>query len=440
MARKRSTEIPVGHLYVKYKNAEGETSVYLSYFIDGQTISTSTKVKVNAKDWDEVKQKVRTKDRDHERKNNLLAEIKMDVDKRLKDYYDEGNALTAQDVRRILKGEELAKKRAAASGSFLQFAKDENDQRKGKKKGYSTWYNHNLYIKKFGEYLRLVHGIDDIKVREINADYLLGYIDWREKTLRNTSREGINKTLTPLIQAAERASIKGYISSEVAHEMENTYLQKESRQYTGDEEYEEGEIKCLTKEQLKQFVDLYHGVRTETQRYMDLFLFSVYTCGLRVSDLITLEWRHINFGERKLRKNLVKYNKSHEVYLNDAAIAILKKYEAKKTERFVFGLLPASFDMKDSSAFLKKKQSINRTIQNSLNAIGNKLNLGFNLTMHVARHTFAVLALQQGVSLHMISVLMGHSSIVVTEKRYAKFLAEDKDEVVKNLSFNYMPY
>lgn len=36
---------------------------------------------------------------------------------------------------------------------------------------------------------------------------------------------------------------------------------------------------------------------------------------------------------------------------------------------------------------------------------------------------------------------MGHSSAVVTEKRYAKFLPEDKDEVVKEkLSFDFLPY
>lgn len=440
MARKSATEIPVGHLFVKYKKAKGETSVYLSYFMDGQTIPISTKVKVFPTDWDNVKERVLPKDKEHERKNNRLADIKRTVDKRLQDFYNEGNAITAADVRRILKGEELAKKRSTASGSFLAYAKETNDLRyQGEKKGYTTWYNNDLYIKKFGLYLQTVHGVDDIKLREMNADYVVGYIKWREERLNNTSREGINKTLTPLIQAMERAASHDLVPNKVVAEMRDTYLQQKSRQYTGENDDSE-EIRCLTEEQLQQFVALYATVGKTTQRYMDLFLFSFHTCGLRVSDILTLEWNHIDFAARRLHKNLVKFNKPYEVALNDSAISILKRYE-NTTERFVFGLFPADFNLKDPDTFLKKRNSVNRTIQYSLNAIGRKMNLDFNLGMHVARHTFGVMALKKGVSLHMISVLMGHSSIAVTEKHYAKFLKEDKDDVVKNiLSFNYLPY
>ena len=59
---------------------------------------------------------------------------------------------------------------------------------------------------------------------------------------------------------------------------------------------------------------------------------------------------------------------------------------------------------------------------------------------HVARHTFAVMALNRGVTIHMISRLLGHSSILTTEKVYAEFLPDTITEEVKNkLSFGYMP-
>ena len=72
--------------------------------------------------------------------------------------------------------------------------------------------------------------------------------------------------------------------------------------------------------------------------------------------------------------------------------------------------------------------------------VGNKMGLPFHLTMHVARHTFAVMALNRGVTIHMISRLLGHSSIITTEKVYAEFLPDTVTEEVKNkLSFGYMP-
>ena len=81
----------------------------------------------------------------------------------------------------------------------------------------------------------------------------------------------------------------------------------------------------------------------------------------------------------------------------------------------------------------------NRAIQTSLNTIGEKMGLKFNLKMHVARHTFAVLALNRGVDVHMISQLMAHSSVSVTEQIYAKFLPSTlKKEVKTKLNFNFL--
>ena len=43
---------------------------------------------------------------------------------------------------------------------------------------------------------------------------------------------------------------------------------------------------------------------------------------------------------------------------------------------------------------------------------------------HVARHSFAVFALNKGLSMSVVSRLLGHGSTDVTEKVYAKFLPE----------------
>ena len=68
--------------------------------------------------------------------------------------------------------------------------------------------------------------------------------------------------------------------------------------------------------------------------------------------------------------------------------------------------------------------SIDNTFNTSLGDIGKKLGFKFPLTIHVARHTFCVTALNHGVSLHVVSQLMGHASIQSTEKTYAEFLDE----------------
>lgn len=101
-------------------------------------------------------------------------------------------------------------------------------------------------------------------------------------------------------------------------------------------------------------------------------------------------------------------------------MAILNKWKGlNRNPRFVFDLLPVDFRFEangDREAADKRlKNSIaskNRTIQTSLNEIGVKLKLDFGLSMHVARHAFAIWALnERDISLHLVSRMLGHKSI-----------------------------
>ena len=164
-----------------------------------------------------------------------------------------------------------------------------------------------------------------------------------------------------------------------------------------------------------------------------MFLFSFHACGLRVSDIITLEWSHIDWKACEIGKNLFKGNVAHTIPLTEPAIAILKRWQKKQyNKRFVFDLLPENYDLRNEADLDMRRKSKNRTIQVSLNALGYKIGLPFNLTMHVARHTFAVMALNRGISLHMISQLLGHGSIITTEKVYAQFLPDTINDAVRN--------
>lgn len=53
---------------------------------------------------------------------------------------------------------------------------------------------------------------------------------------------------------------------------------------------------------------------------------------------------------------------------------------------------------------------------------------------HAARHSFAVFALNKGLSMSVVSRLLGHSSTDITEKVYARFLPETLSAEVAKLS------
>jgi integrase len=199
----------------------------------------------------------------------------------------------------------------------------------------------------------------------------------------------------------------------------------------------EEKVHYLTPEQLQQFMRLYHSMnRIRSKEIMEIFLFTVNTA-LRVSDIITLEWKHIDFDKKELRKVMYKTKIPVTVHLNDDAMDILSKWKKRcLNSRFVFDLLDEEFDLTDTKRLDTLRLSKNRTIQNSLKSIGTKLKLPFNLTIHVGRHTFAVLCLKKGLDVYQISKLLGHSSIVATEKTYAEYLPKDFKEMAKqNLEF-----
>ena len=437
MGRVKS-KFPTGNIVIKNKkpNKEGKVALYLCYNINTTPVTITTDIFVKPDDWDSKTQSVKSKNPAAARLNNQLKLQREKVDEQIMAY--EGR-LTADIVRKMLKGE-FAQQNDPKKIDFIQYATDYNQQRYDLQKlSYSTYYNGDRYIKKFQRFLSEQTGESIIYLTDLTIDLIEKYKTYCIK--RGNTKEGINKMLTPLIKAAMYATDNDLLSAKVSAQIkQQSYFDLKERQYRS--EVEDSEVRYLTEEQMQQFVDLYSKVKfNRTREIMDMFLFSFHACGLRVSDIVTLEWSHIDWERRELSKNLVKGKVPHTIPLTDAAMEILKRWQEKNlNRRFVFNLLDSTFDTSDAALLDKKIKSKNRILQTSLNEIGNKMGLPFHLTMHVARHTFAVMALNRGVTIHMISRLLGHSSIITTEKVYAEFLPDAITEEVKTkLSFGYMP-
>lgn len=51
-----------------------------------------------------------------------------------------------------------------------------------------------------------------------------------------------------------------------------------------------------------------------------MFFFAFHACGLRVVDVMTLQWGHVNFEKKELRKIMIKTNKRHVIPLTEPAL------------------------------------------------------------------------------------------------------------------------
>lgn len=73
-----------------------------------------------------------------------------------------------------------------------------------------------------------------------------------------------------------------------------------------------------------------------------------------------------------------------------------------------------------------KNQVVNRHLKDIVKAA----NIGKEVTFHTARHTFATLCVSLGIDLKVVSKLLGHSKVAMTEI-YAKVMDAKKFEAME---------
>ena len=245
------------------------------------------------------------------------------------------------------------------------------------------------------------------------------YIIWR-KEVEGNSNATINKALSPIIKTVKVCCRKGWISREECEEISDLYLNAEGKSVDDSIEKE-----FLTIEQLRKFKEIVGKVKHQrTREIADIFLFACFA-GLRMSDLMTLKWSEIDMDKNMISHMQYKgHNRRAKMLyipLNDTSREILERWNGRY-EDFVFGLLPSGYDLSDDADFIKVKNTKDRTINQSLKSIGDKMGLPFNLHIHLGRHTYAMMALNGGVDIKTTSSMLGHASTMVTEKVYATLL------------------
>lgn len=302
---------------------------------------------------------------------------------------------------------------------------------------FHTWKSSLSHLRRFGLFLRETGRDGPLPFDRLGPEILQEY---RIHCLHAGNRAAtIDRKLHPLRLALRRAESEGLVRPGTTALSIPPAKGKGNRSEEESLSEENTPVRFLNDRQMKKlwgyFQSLPPGPRKDA---LDLFLFSFHACGLRISDIVTLEWRHIDRTKKILSKVLVKTRVRLSIPLSAPALEILDRWKKRNPgSRFVFGLLPPDFVFRDDGSLEKAIDHRNRTLRATLNAVGRKLGFPFPLGMHVARHTFAVKALNASrLDVHLISRLLGHSSVTITEKVYATFLLPTlSSEVRSRLSF-----
>ena len=418
--------------------------VQLEYTWNRQVIRKGMNIFVRLGDWNEKANKGRGGVRasygpEANRINSLLLARADKIDGLLAEYQEKHpNQITAQVIADFLADKPLT--REDKGKDFIEFVLErlESDYSRNRI-GRSRYENGKSGMNIFRIFLRATkngtYKPDSIYLGEISVDLIDEYIMWRREIKQNSDAT-INHALTPILKACAYASEMKMIDYAVNARIQDMRIASKISLADEDNEFDG---KYLSKEQMSALLEYYHTC-TEPRRkeFLEMFFFTFHACGLRVVDVMTLQWGHVNFEKKELRKIMIKTNKRHVIPLTEPALNILHRWQEKRAGcRYVFNLVKDDLDLDDAEALYKSRNNATKCINQSLAVVGEQIGLLFTLSMHVARHSFAVFALNKGLSMSVVSRLLGHGSTDVTEKVYAKFLPETLSAEVARLKEDF---
>lgn len=142
----------------------------------------------------------------------------------------------------------------------------------------------------------------------------------------------------------------------------------------------------------------------------------LYSTGLRVAELVSLDSSHLDFDEEMVRVT-GKGNKERLVPVGEAALAALRQYLPLRgrlsEDRVRRGLNPEK-----EALFLNSRggRLTTRSVERLVKMYGLRAGILATVTPHALRHSFATHMLEMGADLRIVQELLGHVSLSTTQK------------------------
>jgi len=434
-------KIPKGKFVLRDAQSTQRTAVNIYYYWKGKQLRQSTDVLVEPKDWNQnanggVGELRKSYGKDYSSKNRLLYNKLADIDSKIIEYIEKTGDITWQTIQNFLNGEDV-ELRPDQGKDFFEFAYERIQRKKelgGKGTSPSNIENHISYIKQFEKFVKYEHkgshGTNNelLYVGDMTAELVCEYRAWRLNDKRKV--DTINKGIQAIASICRTAADLHYIPFATATAISDLYLTDRSLESV------DVDVKYLTLDELKKLSDVKDKLTHERQKeILEMYMFSFHACGLRLIDVMTLQWKDVDYEKNKIRKIQVKTLNRNLVPMSSKTKEILEHWR-ERNQRFVFGLLPENFDLNDSADLYRRRNSVTHTLNTSIKRSCQRAGIPEH-TFHSARHSWAVHALQQGTEISKISRLLGHSDSQVTERIYAEYLPDTLDEVVDGLDFNF---
>lgn len=371
-------------------------SCRLTFRLKRKAISTGEFI--NPSDWNAEKQKATSKPISNQQINLQLEIISANIKKAYLQLQLVGVEFTVEDIFNNYIGKPDNKEYGV-----IQYFKEFLEKKKklvGIDIQLGTWKKFNYAYLQVKDFIKWKHGKNDFPLSKLKLQFLHDF-EYYLKTERKQSQVTINKAIQRFRKPIKDALGEGYLKKDPFVSHKPGRVRKE--------------VIFLSTDELK-LLEEHHFKQSRLQLVKDLFIFCCYT-GLGYHEMSSLRKEHIIKGFDRnewIQMKRHKTNKMISVPLLPKAKAILEKYDEVSNHA-----LP-KFSNQKINSYLKEICAI--------------VGIEKRISHHMARKTFAsTVLLYNDVPMEIVSELLGHSSMKITQEYYGKVVQRRISEEIIRL-------
>ena len=346
---------------------------------------------INPDYWDSGKQKASPPSTDNATLNNKLSLIYHQIDRAFLMLQILPNDFDVDDIYRKYKGED-SKEEITILGAY-DLHNDKTEKLIGIDFNQLSWSRYVESRRKVALFITKHYKRKDVRLKDLDLKFIQD-LEYFFKTVLKLKQATVYRSIQRVKKIIQFAISENYLQKDPFH------LHKNKKHKTV--------IVYLTDEELKQ-LEKHTFSQPRLQQVKDLFIFCCYT-GLAYAEMSSLTTKNIEIGfdgKEWIQMIRKKTNRKISIPILPKAKEILDKYNNE---------LPSISNQKFNS-YLKEISAL--------------LSIDKKLTHHIARKTFATTVLLfNNVPMEIVSELLGHSNMNITQAHYGKVVQKKVSEEI----------
>ncbi|HAT4321882.1 TPA: tyrosine-type recombinase/integrase [Clostridium perfringens] len=178
----------------------------------------------------------------------------------------------------------------------------------------------------------------------------------------------------------------------------------------------------LDMQEQKQLLNIFNMRYFNSRRnkvMIELFLCS----GLRLSEMLDLQWKDINLMSGQLKVVQGKGSKDRILWINEEMLNILRNWKIEQSNKY--GVVNLVFCSRT------KRRLDDKGIRKMIETYSIKAGINKHVTPHTLRHTYATDLLRETKNIRLVQKALGHADLSTT-MIYTHIVDDEYEDALKN--------